>query len=90
MLLTFNCTNNHFFKKISEGELNELKCPICGEIGKRNTSKGNIQGEAFDIIDSGFMTKKVEYSQKRNELLHERSADYSRMVHRKHGKNLDD
>jgi hypothetical protein len=90
MLLTFICTNNHLFKKISENEINEFVCPECGLTAKRNFANGKIEGESFDKIDSGFQNKVVEYSAKRNELLHERSADYSREVRKKNGMNLDE
>lgn len=90
MLLTFVCENLHLFKKISEYEMNELVCPECGLVGKRNTSKGKIEGESFDTIDSGFMQKTVEYSPRRQDLLHERSVDFSRQTRKKHGLDIDE
>lgn len=90
MLLTFTCPNNHSFKKISENSIDELVCPECKILAKRDFSKSKIESEFYDTIDNGFMGKKVEYSQKRNELLHERSADYSREVRKKQGLDYDE
>lgn len=89
MLLTFTCQNNHSFKKISENEIPELTCPECGNLGKRDFTKGKTEGESFDTIDSGYQNKVVQYSQKRNELLHERSSDFSREVRKKNGIEFD-
>ena len=90
MLLTFLCDNLHLTRKIAEDNIIEVQCPECSLKAKRDYTKGKIEGESFQIVDTGFMQKKLEYSQKRQELLHERSADYSRKALEKHGKKLDE
>jgi hypothetical protein len=88
-IIVFCNNSSQKIKKISENEIPELTCPECGNVGTRDFTKGKTEGESFDTIDSGYQNKVVQYSQKRNELLHERSADFSREVRKKNGIEFD-